>query len=197
MIMRSFILSAVLISLTAGVRGDVPATEPSRFPAGIVLHNQKDEAVTPLDLPAGHRAVVLIFITTDCPICNTYASTIGDLYRAFGPKAIDFYTVYEDPQLTAAGAKAHHDAYAFPCDGLIDSEQKLAHLAGASVTPEAFVVGAGGGLLYHGRIDDLFTAIGRKRYAATTHELKDVLSEVVADERVSISETPAVGCPIP
>ena len=179
------------------VRAEAPSTQPGRFPAGIVLHNQKDQPITPLDLPAGHRAVVLIFITTDCPICNTYAPTIGDLCRAFTSRGIDFYTVYEDPELTPAAARAHHDAYAFPCDGLLDSEQKLAHLAGVSVTPEAFVVAAGGTLVYHGRIDDLFTSIGRKRYAATTHELKDVLGEIAADEPVSVSATPAVGCPIP
>jgi thiol-disulfide isomerase/thioredoxin len=195
--MRSLIIIAVITSLAAGVRADAPATQPSRLPAGIVLHNLKDQPVTPLDLPAGHRAVVLIFITTDCPICNTYAPTIGDLCRALASRGIDFYTVYEDLQVTAAAASAHHDAYAFPCDGLVDPEQKFAHLAGASVTPEAFVVGPDRMLLYHGRIDDLFTSIGRKRFAATTHELKGVLAEIAADEPVSISPVPAVGCPIP
>jgi len=105
--------------------------------------------------------------------------------------------VYEDAPLTPAAAIAHHDAYGFPCDALLDPQQQLAHLTGATVTPEALVVGPGSTLLYRGRIDDQYVSVGKKRFAATTHELKDALSEVAADQPVTTESMPAVGCAIP
>jgi hypothetical protein len=196
-IMRLLIVTAILLACGVAAGADPPTTRPIHLPTDIALHDQKDRPVTPLDLPAGHRAVVLLFISTDCPISNSYAPAIGDFCRSFTPKGIDFYTVYEDPSLTPAAARAHHDAYAFPCDGLLDSQQALAHATGARVTPEVVVVGPGGLLLYRGRIDNLYVSVGRKRYTATTHELRDVLLEVAADQAVTVSSMPSVGCSIP
>jgi len=186
-----------LLICSAVLRADPASTQPIHLPTDTVLHNQKDQPVRPLELASGHRAVVLIFISTDCPISNSYAPAIADLCRGFTPKGIDFYTVYEDSPLTPAAATAHHDAYGFPCDALLDPQQQIAHVSGATVTSEAIVAGAGGTLLYRGRIDDQYVAVGKKRFAATTHELKDALSQIAADQTVNVSSMPAVGCSIP
>jgi peroxiredoxin len=191
-----FLILVLMASATAS--GAAPAsTQPIHLATNTVLHDQHDRPVTPLDLPKDHRAVVLIFILTDCPISNSYAPAIADLCRTFTSQGIDFFTVYEDSPLTPTAASAHHDAYGFPCDALLDSHQQLARITGATVTSEAIVVGPGGTLLYRGRIDDQYVAVGKKRFAATTHELKDVLSQIAADQPVIVSSMPAVGCAIP
>ena len=122
---------------------------------------------------------------------------IADLFRTYSAQRIDFYTVYEDAPLTTAAAISHHDAYNYPCDALLDQQHALAHALGASVTPEAIVVGSGGEILYRGRIDDQYVSVGKKRYSATTHELKDVLSEIADNQPVTVESKPAIGCAIP
>jgi hypothetical protein len=195
--MRFLAVNAVVLSCIAALGIAPPSTQPTHLPTDTRLHNLKDQPIAPLDLPKDRRAVVLIFISTDCPISNSYAPAIADLCRRFTPQRIDFYTVYEDSPLTVAAATAHHDAYGFPCDALLDPQQRLAHLAGATVTSEAVVAGPGGTLLYRGRIDDQYASVGKRRFAATTHELKDALLQVAADQLVDVPWSPAVGCAIP
>ncbi|MBV8780766.1 MAG: hypothetical protein JO353_05150, partial [Phycisphaerae bacterium] len=84
----------------------------------------------------------------------------------------------------------------YPCDALLDPDAALATTVHAIVTPEAIVIASDGTVLYRGRIDDQYVSVGRKRFAATTHELRDVLSEIAADKSVTIASMPAVGCAI-
>jgi hypothetical protein len=196
--MRAMHIHALLLLVaTCAVAADAPSTQPAHLPTDTVLRDLNDHCIAPLALPAGHRAAVLIFISTDCPISNGYAPLIAELCHTFTQQGIDIYTVYEDSPLTPAAATAHHDSYAFPCDALLDPQQTLAHLTSATVTPEAIVVGPGGTLLYRGRIDNQYATVGRKRFSATTHELKDTLAEIAAEQPVTVESMPAVGCAIP
>jgi hypothetical protein len=138
----------------------------------------------------------LLFIATDCPISNGYAPTLAQICRTFTPKGIDCFTVYCDASLTTAAAQAHHDQYEYPCDALLDPKQALASIVHATCTPEAVVVDADGVLQYRGRIDDLYVALGKKRFVATTHELQDVLNEIAAGHAVTVPWLPAIGCEI-
>jgi hypothetical protein len=53
-----------------------------------------------------------------------------------------------------------------------------------------------GQLVYHGRIDDRFPALGQERPTATSHELKDVIDAMLAGKSVPYATAPAVGCRI-
>ena len=72
----------------------------------------------------------------------------------------------------------------------------MATAAGASVTPTAVVVGAGGQIRYRGRIDNLYAALGKTRQKVTEHYLRDALDAVLAHGPVPVRETPAIGCHI-
>jgi hypothetical protein len=109
---------------------------------------------------------------------------------------VRFYLVYADPTTTAAAAKAHMATYGYHCSALLDPHGALAARVGATVTPEVAVIGAGGTVLYRGRVDDRYVAFGRKRPAATTHDLRDAISAVLAGRAVRVARTTAVGCPI-
>ena len=53
----------------------------------------------PLDAlraPAGTKAIVFLFTSTDCPISNRYAPEVRRIAEAFGPKGVVFRLVYPE-----------------------------------------------------------------------------------------------------
>jgi thiol-disulfide isomerase/thioredoxin len=149
----------------------------------------------PMDVGSA-KAVVILFIATECPISNGYAPEINHICKEYESRGVVFYLVHSDPDVTAADAKKHAGDYGFTCPVLIDRKHELAKRVGATVTPEAVVVGADGELLYRGRIDDLYVALGSRRYEATTHDLRNALDAVLAGKPVMTPRTNAVGCSI-
>jgi hypothetical protein len=77
---------------------------------------------------------------------------------------------------------------------LLDPQHRLVQRLKATVTPEAVVVGKKGELLYRGRIDDGYVALGKKRAAVTEHDLDAALEAIAAGKPVKKTETKAVGC---
>ncbi len=144
----------------------------------------------------GRHAAVFLFVGVDCPISNAYAPEINRVAADYAKQGFDFYRVYADPAVTAAAAKRHGTAYGYTCPALLDGDGAVVRRLGATRTPEVAVVAADGTVLYHGRIDDRYTDVGRQRYAATTHELRDALDDVIAGRAVKVPVTKAVGCPI-
>ena len=64
------------------------------------------------------------------------------------------------------------------------------------MTPEIFVEGKPGVILYSGRIDDSFYAVGKRRNSITTHELEDALLQITSKQPIKVPRTQAVGCVI-
>jgi len=58
------------------------------------------------------------------------------------------------------------------------------------------VLGKHGEILYRGRIDNRYAALGTKRLVATEHDLRDALDDITADRPVKLKKTTAVGCSI-
>lgn len=141
---------------------------------------------------------MFFFITQDCPIANGYAPEISRICREYASKNVGLYAVYVDPSLSRAAARAHARAYGYAfAAGLLDPQHRLVKRAGATVTPEAAVFGPDGRLRYHGRIDDRYPSLGRRREIVTVHDLRASLDAVLAGRPVPIQTTKAVGCFIP
>ena len=143
-------------------------------------------------------ASVLFFITSDCPISNSYAPEIQRICSEYGPKKVSCNLVYVDPDLTVADVKKHVKDFGYSSvPAILDSTQKLVHAAGATITPEAAVIGASGQLLYRGRIDNVYASLGKRRPEATEKDLRKALDEVLSGKPVSTPQTKAIGCYIP
>src|SRR5947208_701614 len=108
--------------------------------------------------PGQKIASVLIFYVQDCPICNSYAPEINRIAAACTNFA--FYIVQVDPDLKLESAKQHARQYALRPPVLLDPGHELVSRAGATVTPEAVVIGKDAGILYRGRIDNLYLEPG-------------------------------------
>jgi hypothetical protein len=144
--------------------------------------------------PAG-AATLLVFLTSDCPISNAYAPEIQDVCRTYATKGIDCLLLYEDPRIATAAARAHLDAYRYSgTSAAIDGDRAIARAAGASVTPEAVLIDAAGATRYRGRIDNLYVDLGRRRHAATVHDLRDAIDALLAGRPIAQPRTEAFGC---
>jgi hypothetical protein len=152
---------------------------------------------------SGGRAVVLVFLATDCPISNRYLPEIRRLRAQFSPEHIAFWIVYPNPSDNSAAIRQHDVSFGPMAHEIRDPQQSLVRLAHARVTPEAAVLvpydGPGRqGLreVYRGRIDNRYLSFGVQRPAATRHDLAEALTAVIANRPVPVPDGPPVGCAI-
>ena len=142
------------------------------------------------------KGVVVFYVITGCPNAQAYVPEMNRIAKVYGPKGWRFYLDNTDlsPDPKRMRKDARQFGYAFPT--LYGSAQ-LVKLGRATNSPEAAVFSPAGALLYHGRIDDRFYALGKARLAARTHDLRDALDEIDEGEAVKHPVTPVVGCILP
>ena len=151
---------------------------------------------------AGDRAslVALVFVATDCPIANAMVPEIRSLAAEAKELGIRFYAVHPAPGVDDAQVAAH--AREFGTEGafasIVDRNQSLARATGATVTPEGALLrldGSGGfQRLYLGRVNNLYTAIGRRRAAPTEHDLRAAMRAAHDGLPIPHPVPKAVGC---
>ncbi|HEX7897329.1 MAG TPA: hypothetical protein VF950_06190 [Planctomycetota bacterium] len=136
---------------------------------------------------------VYVFLQPDCPIANRTAPEILRLRAAFPAAA--FRIVYPGKRHAPDALRAHRDAYLPGVSALRDPDLRLTRDCRVAVTPEAAVVTAKDGLVYHGRIDDLFADFGVPRPAPTRRDLELALTALSRGEPAP-APAPGVGCPV-
>jgi hypothetical protein len=146
--------------------------------------------------PPTPSATVLFFITSDCPIANSFAPEIRRIVAEYQPRGVEFERVYTDLTLTAEAVRRHTAEYGYSSGARLDAGHALSRKHGVTVTPEAVVLGADGARIYRGRIDDRYLAPGQYRLQPTTRELRDAIEAVLAGRPVPVAETKAAGCPL-
>jgi thiol-disulfide isomerase/thioredoxin len=145
--------------------------------------------------PHGEKAVVLLFIRSDCPISNRYAPELQRLYKRYSPGGIDFVLVYPEPGLSPAAMKEHGREYGYSIPAVLDANHQYVARAKAQVTPEAAVF-VHGERVYAGRIDDWYVDIGKSRAQPMQRDLEQEVSAILAGKIPRFHETKAVGCAI-
>ena len=122
---------------------------------------------------------------------------VNRIIEKYAPLGIAFYFVYPEGDLSDADAALHAKEFGLRAPVAVDRERKLVATAGVKVTPEAAIFGARMQVVYRGRIDDLYAALGQRREAAQTHDLRDALDAVAAGRLPRVAFVQPVGCFIP
>jgi hypothetical protein len=161
----------------------------------VLIQTLAGAPVDALQAPAGTRAIVFLFTSTDCPISNRFAPEVHRLATEFGSRGVLFRLIYPNPADDSAAIRAHLKSfgYAGATEAFRDPTHALVALVKATITPEAAVLAAGQ-LVYHGRINDRYIDLGVERASPTTHDLEDALSAVLAGKPIAHPATQAVGC---
>ena len=142
------------------------------------------------------RAVVVFFMTTDCPLSNSYVPEMNRIRADYASRGVAFYAVQTDTTIGDAAVRKHANDFGFSFPVLLDPGQVLVRLTGAAATPEAAVLSSDGRLLYLGRIDNRVVDFDKRRAAATVSDLRNTVDAVLAGKPVAHTKTDVVGCGI-
>jgi mono/diheme cytochrome c family protein len=147
----------------------------------------------PLHSFSGHRALVLAFVGTECPISNLYLPGLIELEKKHRGKQVQFLAVYPNEQEDLDRVAAHAYDRDVPFPALRDARQKLADALGVKRLPTVVVLDKDFVLRYRGRVDDRY-GVAFRRQKATRDDLAQALEEMLAGKKVSVAETEADGC---
>lgn len=137
------------------------------------------------------KAIVVMFIATQCPVSNDYNVRMAQLHKDYKSKGIIFLGINSNKQEDIAEIKKHAGKNKFKFAVLKDHNNVIADKFGASFTPEIFVLNPELEVVYHGRIDD-----SRRVGDVKTHDLRNTLDEILAGKAVTVAKTKAFGCTI-
>ena len=145
----------------------------------------------------GAKAVVLAYISIDCPISNSYAPELQRIHAHYAAKGVRFYAVQPDADRALDDVRKYAVDFGYTFPMLLDTTRSLTRATHAEIMPQVVVLSPAGNVLYSGRIDDRYISIGKTRYKATRNDLRDALDAVLAGKPVAHAKTQAVGCVIP
>jgi peroxiredoxin len=139
------------------------------------------------------KAIVVVFIGTECPINNSYMPCLAELHKAYADRGVQFLAINANQQDTPARVAEHAKKYGLTFPVLKDNGNLVADEFSAQRTPEAFVLDAEHKIRYEGRIDDQF-GVGFQRLRPTHRDLAIALDEILAGKPVSQPTTKVAGC---
>lgn len=137
------------------------------------------------------KAIVVMFIATECPVSNDYNSRMEKLYNYYKEKGIAFLGINSNKAESVDRIKEHAVDNQLTFTILKDEKNIIADKFEASVTPEVYVLNKNFDVLYHGRIDN-----ARDESEVVSKDLENALNEILSGKEVSKKETKAFGCTI-
>src|SRR5262245_4573287 len=141
----------------------------------------------------GHKAVVVVFLGTECPVANLYLPGLIELAGRYRSKKVQFLGVYANENEDLNDIAAHAADRETPFPALKDVGRRLADQLGVKRVPTAVVLDGDFVLRYRGRIDDQY-GVSARRPKAGRADLAEAIDEVVAGRKVTVAETEADGC---
>lgn len=184
-----------LIGMLVAVPGSAADPAPSTDRLNKTIDNVKLPDNGALKDRAGKVATVVVFLSFDCPVSNSYAATLAELHKTYSAKGVSFLAfVPTDDEPAKVAKRAAEFKYPFPVYS--DSKLVAAEAFKATVTPEAFVLDSGLVMRYRGRIDNQYYGRLKKNPQVTEHDLKAALDALVAGKEIATTATRAIGCHI-
>jgi hypothetical protein len=139
----------------------------------------------------GQDVTVVVFVSTICPISNSYNLRMKEIYRDYAPKGVKFEFLNANQNESQADVEEHARSVGFSFPVSKDVNNVMADRLGAQYTPEAFVIDRTGAVRYHGRIDD-----AQNPARVRQKSLRLAIDAVLAGGDVAAPETKAFGCTI-
>lgn len=143
------------------------------------------------------KGTLVVFSCNACPWVKAWETRIVELGNASLKRGIGVIVINaNDPNVNKQDGydvmkeRAKQRKMQFPY--VVDATSDVARAFGATKTPEAYLFGADGKLVYHGAIDDNAHEPGK----VEARYLQDAVDAVVAGKAVATQETKALGCSI-
>ena len=134
---------------------------------------------------------VIYFLSPTCKICQFYSLELRDVYDNYGPQQVKFMAYVPGALVTDSTLNEFQHNYQLPFP--VVKDDFLHRQMNATVTPEVFVINRDE-LVYHGRIDDSFVRVGKRRTHVKNRELRITLDTLLAGRSPDVHYAPPVGC---
>ena len=118
------------------------------------------------------QPAVLVFLDTACPVATRYVPTLNALHAEAEARGVALYGVLSNPAITWQASADFVDDFGVTFPVILDSTGDLALRLGPRVTSESFVISTADRVVYRGRIDDRFAAVGKLRTRIASHDLQ-------------------------
>jgi len=191
------VLASFVIIALAAVAGSGRNTSdlPSPPAIGTTIDDFKlpdaDGAEHSLKSLTGKHGAIIIFVATKCPVSNAYNDRMEKLAQDYKARGVNVIGINSNNTEPAAEVKSHAGEKHLTFTILKDDGNKIADRLGATRTPEAYVLNAGGKLVYHGRIDN-----SQNTANITSNDLREALDELLGGKPVTKTGGAAFGCTI-
>ena len=150
--------------------------------------------LTSIGLSSRDSVSLYIFLLDDCVICQSYTPKINDLHKVYGSE-VEFIGVFPNFSSKPEKIDAFKDKYGLNFELQTDYWKTLVKKLDVSVTPEVVLYNHNRNIvLYKGRIDDEFVALGKRRRVITAHDLEIALQNLSSGLTGPFQFTEAVGC---
>jgi mono/diheme cytochrome c family protein/peroxiredoxin len=188
----------VVVALSGGAAMAYRSDELSRDAGKVIDFSLPDSAgkLQRLDDLAGKRATIIVFLSTDCPMSNSYIESIQEMASTYESKGVKVILANPNAQETPEQVARHASDFHIRLPVVRDTKLELTDALGARATPEAFLLGPERTVRYRGRIDDQYISRLKRREGNPRHDLREALDELLAGKPISRAETEPLGCPI-
>ena len=140
------------------------------------------------------QPAVLVFLDTACPVATRYVPTLNELHGDAQAAGVALYGVLSNPSITWRESADFVENFDIAFPVILDSAGDLALRLGPRVTSESFAISTAGRVVYRGRIDDRFAAVGRLRTRIASYDLRTVIEALDGGGQPEPYETEAIGC---
>lgn len=181
---------ALMLIVLAFVSQSSPKLRPGSKAPTFSLKDQGGKEYS-LEKAIENKLVVIMFISTQCPVSNAYNQRMVDLYDDYANEGVAFLAINSNAGNSPEEVQRHAKEHGFGFPVLKDNNNIVADAYDAQVTPETYVIDHSGILRYHGRIDD-----NPKGNNITSRDLRTALDALLSGMEVQHPETRAIGCGI-
>lgn len=143
----------------------------------------------------GKKAVVVIFLATQCPYSNAFNHVMAHLAKEYAPRDVTVVGINANKTEPVAEVAEHARTHGLGFTVLKDDGNAIADRLGARVTPEVFLLDSNWVLRYHGALGNSHHPT-TKPEQATDNEARPALEAVLSGGTVAQTETKAFGCTI-
>ena len=135
------------------------------------------------------KAILLIFLATQCPVVDDYVVRINTLHKDYKEKVVQIVGVHSNKHEKIEEIKEYTEKHKFEFTILKDTDNVIADYFNARRTPEVFLIDSKKILRYRGAIDD-------SRQDPKTQYLRSNLDLVLEGRTIPDKQkkTRAIGC---
>jgi peroxiredoxin len=179
---------AISLALSAGVL----CAQEFKLGSKVTDFSLQDLDGRPVTLSALRGPITVVtFISTQCPVSNSYIQRMNAIYKDYSTKDVKFIFVNANQNESANEVRQHAKGVGFIFPVYKDANNVVANRFDAQVTPESYVIDGAGIIRYHGSMDD-----SQNEARVRTRGLRMALDAVLAGKPVEVTETKAFGCTI-